>query len=85
MAGVIFALCALTSFACTWLILRGYFRSRHRILLWSGLCFSGMLVNNLFLIIDRVVFPDMSPATWRSAFALMTLLPLLYGLIWKDG
>lgn len=85
MAGIIFALCALTAFACAWLILRGYFRSRHRILLWSGLCFAGMLVNNLFLIIDRMVFPDVNLATWRSAFALMALLPLLYGLIWEDG
>ncbi len=84
MAGVIFALCALTAFACSWLILRGYFKNRHRILLWSGLCFAGMAVNNLFLIIGRAAFPGMDMATWRLAFALIALLPLLYGLIWED-
>ena len=84
MAGVIFALCALAAFVCSWLILRGNFKNRDRILLWSGLCFAGMLVTNLFLIIDRVAFPDVDLTTWRSAFALMVLLPLLYGLI-REG
>ncbi|GAB2842584.1 hypothetical protein GCM10027277_07240 [Pseudoduganella ginsengisoli] len=86
MATVIYLLCAATAFACAWLLLRSYRRTRHRLLLWSGLCFSGLVVNNILLILDRIVFPEpeMDLTTWRLASALLALLPLLYGLIWED-
>ncbi|MEN3365758.1 MAG: hypothetical protein V7606_3032 [Burkholderiales bacterium] len=80
----IYALCALTSFACAFLLLRGYFRSRLRLLLWSGLCFSVMVVNNVILILDRIVFPTTDFSLWRLGTALLALLPLLYGLIWEE-
>lgn len=84
MAALIYTLCALTAFACAFMILRSFFASRHRILLWSGLCFSGMFVNNILLVIDRLFFADADLSTWRLAAALAALLPLLYGLIWED-
>jgi hypothetical protein len=84
MTAAIYTLCALTAFACAALLLRGYFRTRHRLLLWSGLCFTGMLGNNVFLILDRIVFPATDLSTWRLASGLLALLPLLYGLIWED-
>lgn len=85
MAPVIYALCALTSMLCTWLLFRGYRRNGYRLLLWSGLCFAGLSINNLLLILDRLVFPTaINLATWRLVAALVALLPLLYGLIWED-
>lgn len=85
MAPLIYALCALTSMLCTWLLLRGYRRNGYRLLLWSGVCFAGMTVNNLLLILDRVIFPDsIDLLTMRLAAALVALLPLLYGLIWEE-
>jgi hypothetical protein len=85
MAHVIYALCALTSLLCTWLLLRGYRRNGYRLLLWSGLCFAGMTINNLLLILDRIVFPTtVDLITWRLVAALVALLPLLYGLIWEE-
>lgn len=84
MAAAIYSLCAFTAFACAALLLRGYFQTRRRLLLWSGLCFTGMLVNNLILIVDRIALPDTDLSTWRLAAALVALLPLLYGLIWED-
>lgn len=84
MAGVIYLLCALTSFACALLILKSYFRTRHRLLLWSGLCFVGLLINNLLLVLDLLVFPDIDLQTIRLATALVALLLLLYGLIWEE-
>lgn len=84
-ASIIYALCALTSLLCAWLLLRGYRKNGYRLLLWSGLCFAGLSINNILLILDRVVFPDtVDLATWRLASALVALLPLLYGLIWDD-
>lgn len=84
MAQAIYALCALTSFACAALLLRGYAQSKRRLLLWSGLCFVGMLINNLLLIVDRFLLPATDLSVWRSASALVALLPLLYGLIWEE-
>ena len=84
MREAIYTLCAVTSFACAFLLLRSYFRTRVRLLLWSGLCFAGMVVNNVILILDRIVFPATDFSFWRLATALLALLPLLYGLIWED-
>jgi hypothetical protein len=84
MREAIYTVCAVTSFACAFLLLRSYFRSRVRLLLWSGLCFVGMAVNNIILILDRIIFPATDLSTLRLATALLALVPLLYGLIWED-
>jgi hypothetical protein len=84
-AAIIYMLCALTAFACAFLILRTYLRSRLRLLLWSGLCFSGLFINNVMLVIDRVMTgPEVDLTTWRLLAALASLLPLLIGLIWEE-
>lgn len=84
MGAVIYTLCALTAFACAGLTLRSYHKHGHRLLLWSGLCFSGMFINNLLLMLDRLIFPGVDLSRWRLISALLALLPLLYGLIWED-
>ena len=85
MAPVIYSLCALASLLCTWLLLRSYFANRYRLLLWSGLCFAGLSVNNLLLVVDRIVLPtSIDLSIWRLSVALVALLPLLYGLIWEE-
>jgi hypothetical protein len=82
MAGLIYGLCALTALLCAWLLLRAYHRSRYRLLLWSGLCFAGLTVNNLLLVLDKVMLPIVDLSTWRLAVGLLAMLVLLYGLIW---
>ena len=82
MAGSIYLLCAATSLACAGLLLRGYLRSRARLLLWSGLCFAGLALENLLLIVDVIVFPRVDLALWRGAPAVAGLMLLLYGLVW---
>ncbi|SFV06325.1 DUF5985 family protein [Pseudoduganella namucuonensis] len=84
MASIIYLLCAATALACAWMLLRSYRRTRYRLLLWSGLCFCGMFLNNVLLVLDRVVFPDIDLSTYRLVAALVALLPLLYGLVWED-
>lgn len=85
MAAIIYTLCALTAFACAFLIMRSYLRTRLRLLLWSGLCFSGLFINNVMLVIDRVLIgPEIDLLTWRLAVSLVALLPLLFGLIWVE-
>jgi hypothetical protein len=78
---LIYGLCALTSAACAGLLLRSYFATRFRLLLWSGLCFVGLTLNNVLLVLDRLVYTAVDLSTWRLVVALAAILFLLYGLI----
>jgi heme/copper-type cytochrome/quinol oxidase subunit 4 len=80
---VVYALCALTSIACAWLLLRGYARTRVRLLLWSGLCFSGLALNNILLFIDVRVLPDVDLSIVRTIPAVIGVLLLVFGLVWE--
>ncbi len=84
MASVIYTLCALTALACAILLLRGYLANRAPLLFWSGLCFLGLTLNNVLVVIDLVIFPtgiDLRLARALAGLASMTLL--LYGLIFQ--
>lgn len=80
---IVYALCALTSLACAWLLWRGYRRSRARLLLWSCLCFGALAVNNILLFVDLVLLPKVDLLTVRTITSLVGLIILLYGLIWE--
>ena len=82
MATLVYALCALTSSACAFLLLRGYANSRLRLLLWSGLCFVGLALNNVILFVDKQVVPDVDLSVWRSLPAVAGIALLLYGFVW---
>lgn len=84
MPELIYLLCAVTSLICAWLLLRSYRRTRFPLLFWSGLCFSVLAINNMILVLDKLVFPDVNFSMWRLSSALVALLLLLYGLIWQD-
>ncbi len=83
MASVVYLLCFFTSLACSILLLRGYKSSGVRLLLWSGLCFLGMALNNGVLFADKIIFPDRDLHLIRTAPLLIGLLLLIYGLIWE--
>jgi len=82
MAGVIYGLCALTAMLCAWQLLQAYRRSRYQLLLWSGLCFVGLTLNNILLIVEKLIVPEQDLAIVRSVTALASIMVLLYGLIW---
>ena len=83
MALTIYSLCTLTSLACAWLLLGSYRRTGHRLLFWSGASFVAMTVNNLFLVLDKVVFPEVNLLPVRLVSALVAMLLLIYGLIYE--
>lgn len=84
MASIIYLMCAATALLCAVLVLRNYRNSRHRLLFWCGLCFAGMFLSNVLLIIDRLVLPATDLSTIRLGAGLAALLPLLYGLVWEE-
>lgn len=83
MIQLVYVLCALTSLACAVLLLRGYLRTRVRLLLWSGLCFAGLTLNNALLVVDEhTLVTDLS--NLRTLPALAGVALLVYGLIWDS-
>jgi hypothetical protein len=84
MSAIIYSLCAVTALGCAILLLRGYRRSRYRLLLWSGLCFAGLTVNNLLLVIDKVALPEGDLSIARTLVSLGSMIILLFGLIWDS-
>lgn len=84
MAAVIYGLCAIAAAFCTYLLLQAYRRGNYRLLLWSGLCFAGLTLNNLLLVLDKVILPTVDLAFWRTSVALLAMTVLLYGLIWDS-
>jgi hypothetical protein len=83
MAETIYALCALTSITCAWLLARGWRRRRMRLLIWSAVCFAGLAVNNVVLLLDLVFVPEVDLIMWRNGTALLAVSALLVGLIWE--
>jgi hypothetical protein len=82
MAWIIYSLCALTAALCAYLLLGAYGRRRYRLLLWSGLCFVGLAVNNAVLVVDKLIVGDVDLSTPRALISLGAMSVLLYGLIW---
>ncbi len=75
------SLAVLASIACMVLLLKSYGETRVRLLLWSGLCFVFLSVNNVLLFFDLVVFPDLDLRPYRLIAAVVGLAFLLYGFI----
>ncbi|HEX3756294.1 MAG TPA: DUF5985 family protein [Rhizomicrobium sp.] len=84
MAATIYGLCALVALLCAFLLLRAWGYSRYRLLLWSGLCFAGLTVNNVLLIIDKIFLPtQIDLSLLRILVSLISIVVLLFGLIWE--
>lgn len=85
MAEIVYMLCALTSCLCAALLLRAYWKTKARLLLWSSLCFVCLGLNNILLFIDLAVVPDVGLGWARAVVSLSGMLILLYGLIWEQS
>lgn len=82
MAATVYVLCAATSLLCVVLLVRGYRESRNPLLFWSAICFAGLLVNNVLLVVDLIVLAggrDLS--VLRGVVGAVALVPLLWGLV----
>ena len=82
LATLVYFLCFLTSSACALLLGRSYRRTGARVLLWSSLCFMFLALNNLMLVVDMRLLPDIDLRVWRLLLALAGIGTLLFGFIW---
>jgi len=78
---VMYGMCMLTALMCAWLLLQAHQKTRYRLLFWCGLFFAVTALNNVFLVVDKVVFPHVDLTVYRYAVALLGLCILLPGLI----
>ena len=85
LANAIYILCALTSVVCAVLLVRGYRRSRVRLLFWSAWCFAGLALNNILLIVDLRMLPQVDLEIWRAVPAVAGVSLLVYGLVWESA
>jgi hypothetical protein len=82
-ASLVYILCLATSALCAALLTRAYIRSRARLLLWSAVCFALLALNNLFVVSDMLLFPDVNMTMWRLVASLAGVGVLLYAFIWE--
>jgi len=80
---LLYLLCVLTSMAVTFFLVRSYLERKTRLLLWSSLCFVGLTINNIILLLDLGIWPDINLRPLRLGVALAGMLLLLYGFIWE--
>ena len=85
LANAIYVLCALTSIVCTALLVRGYRRSRVRLLFWTAWCFAGLALNNLLLLLDVRVLTHVDLAIGRAVPAVVGVSLLVFGLVWESA
>ena len=84
MSDVTYVLCALTSFVCAGLLVRGWWTSRERLLLWSAVCFVGLAINNALMVVDLIVFGALHDLqVIRHITAHVAMGVLLFGLVWE--
>ncbi len=84
MAELIYGLCTLLSTAIAVMLWRQHRRSPSRMIYWTALCFSGLALSNLLLVLDKLVFPDVDLRLLRHSLSLASIGLLLFGLVYED-
>ena len=79
----VYLLCVATSALCAILLGRSYLRTRTTLLLWGAVCFVLLAANNLVVVLDLAVLPDVDLRLLRHALSLAAVLVLLIGFIWS--
>lgn len=83
MGPIVYMLGVLVTFSCGVLLIRAYAKVHKRLLLWSGICFFGLSVSNFLVFVDLVILPNVDLYRWRLGAAAVSMLILLFGLIWE--
>lgn len=83
MGPAVYLLGVAVTLSCAVLLIRAYTRVNKRLLLWSGICFLGLALSNVLVFLDLVILPNVDLYRWRLLTAAVSMLILLYGLIWE--
>ena len=81
--GLVYTLCLLTSAFCAILLFRAWREAQSRLSLWTAVSFAFFALNNLALVADLVIFPEIPLWPLRVATQLIALGVLLFGFVWE--
>lgn len=84
MAELIYGLCTVLSLAIAVMLWRQQRRLPTRMIYWTALCFSGLALSNLVLVVDKLVFPEFDLRVLRHSISLLSIGLLLFGLVYED-
>jgi hydrogenase/urease accessory protein HupE len=84
MANIIYLLCSILSMGCAILLGRAYQRNPVRLIFWTTVSFVGLAINNITLLLDIVVFPNIDFSIWRALTFFGSVAVLAFGLTWED-
>ena len=79
----VYILCLASSVTCAALLVRSYAAGRNRLLLWSAICFLLLALNNLAVVVDILLLPDVDLSEMRILASLGGVGALLYGFIFE--
>jgi hypothetical protein len=80
---LVYMFCFITCAVCAGLLVRSWFKTRTRLLLWIAVSFVCLAVNNFFLFADTTLFPHIDLSLYRTASAVIAVSILIFGLIWE--
>jgi hypothetical protein len=84
MAELIYGLCTILSLAIAVMLWRQHRRSPSRMIYWTAMCFTGLALSNLVLVVDKLVFTDVDLRVLRHSISLLSIGLLLFGLVYED-
>jgi hypothetical protein len=81
----IYLLCAGTSLLAAALLFRQYRARPSTLLFWSFVAFIGLATNNVLVFVDFGVAPNIDLALPRTLAGTLSMLALVWGLVWEGG
>lgn len=79
----VYLLCFLTSLSCCLLLIRSYRRNKNKVLLWTAACFVLLALDNLLVVFDLVLLPNIDLSVPRLLATLLAISTLIIGFIWE--
>jgi hypothetical protein len=80
---LVYMFCFIACAICAGLLVRSWFKTKTRLLLWIAVSFTCLAVNNFFLLADTTLFPDVDLSLYRTLSAVAGVSILIFGLIWE--
>ena len=80
-AEITYVLCAVTSMLAALVLLRRYRHTPSRLLFWSAVAFCGLAIQNVLVVVDLVMVPQVDLSAGRALVAAVAMLVFVGGLI----
>jgi hypothetical protein len=80
---IVYLLCFLTSLSCCLLLIRSYRRNKSKVLLWTAACFVLLAIDNLLVVFDLILLPDVDLLLPRLLATLLAVSTLIIGFVWE--